>query len=112
MSGVIAIYDYKQALNTNPQFSYAYNNLGDALAAKRDYTQSIINYGNALKINPKYFEAYYGRGLSNYAVNDHHQRWWLGLLHLEGAWYLSIQTICLESHRHLYLYCAAISHTF
>ena len=71
MSGVIAIYDYKQALNTNPQFSYAYNNLGDALAAKRDYTQSIINYGNALKINPKYFEAYYGRGLSNYAIENY-----------------------------------------
>ena len=24
-----------------------------------------------------------------YGVNDHHQRWWLGLLHLEGAMVLT-----------------------
>jgi aryl-alcohol dehydrogenase-like predicted oxidoreductase len=44
-------------------------------------------------------------------VNDHHQRWWLEVVHLEGAMLLISQTICLVWHQHLHPFCSATLHT-
>jgi len=46
------------AININPNYAEAYNNLGSALRGKLELNDSIDSYKQALKIDPNYSEAY------------------------------------------------------
>ena len=58
-----AIFVYKKALNLNPSYYEAYNNLGVVLGKNRQYNESekFLNYSK--KLNPNFEEAYKNLGI-------------------------------------------------
>ena len=57
-----AITNYKQALETKPDFAEAHNNLGSALEQKGDLEEAVLQYRQALETQPDYAEAHYNLG--------------------------------------------------
>jgi len=57
-----AIQVYHRALEINPNYSEAYNNLGIALKEQENLDDAIQVYHRALEINPNYSEAYNNLG--------------------------------------------------
>ena len=68
LSGKIA--DYTEAIRLDPTLAVAYNNRGDALAAKGEHDRAIQDYDRAVAINPAYAEAYNRRGVAHEAKGD------------------------------------------
>ena len=58
-----AIFSYKKALNINPHYAEAYNNIGNVLQQKKSFKDAEKNYEKAIRAKPDYAEAYY-----NYAI--------------------------------------------
>ena len=48
---------YSRALKTDPDFAYAHNNLGVALANKGELDKAIYHFREALRIKPNYGSA-------------------------------------------------------
>ena len=55
---------YHKAIQINPNFCEALNNLGVALAAKGRFDEAIENYRKALQINPNFAEALNNLGIA------------------------------------------------
>ena len=55
---------YDRALALKPDFAGAYNNRGNAHAAKHDYGRAIADYTKAIALRPDGAEVYYNRGIA------------------------------------------------
>ena len=66
-----AIADYKKAVNLNPKyFSFAYLNLGIALASIGQWSSAIDNYNKTIEIDTNNSEAYSSRAISFASMNE------------------------------------------
>ena len=59
-----AIKYFKKSLKYNSSFAEAHNNMGVALAEKKEFGEAINYYNQALKLKHEYLEAYLNRGIS------------------------------------------------
>lgn len=59
----VAITEYKQAIEFNPNLSEAYYNLGLIYADKKDYTDAKIMFKRVTELDPYKFEAQYNLGI-------------------------------------------------
>jgi tetratricopeptide (TPR) repeat protein/spermidine synthase len=57
-----AISHYKTAIKLNPNYTKAYNNLGNALLDKGRISEAIFHYKTAIKLKPDYADAHYNLG--------------------------------------------------
>ena len=57
-----AIDNYKEAININPNYAEAYNNLGSALRGKLELNDSINSFKRAIQLKPSYVDAYSNMG--------------------------------------------------
>lgn len=57
-----AIALYYQAIEINPNFAWAYNNLGDALVKQGKLDEAVVEYRQAIEINPSSAWFYYQLG--------------------------------------------------
>ena len=57
-----AISHYKMAIELNPNYVTAYNDLGNALSAERKIEEAISHYKMAIEIKPDYADAHYNLG--------------------------------------------------
>ena len=60
-----AIECYDKAIQSNPQFTEAYNNRGVSNMELGKHSEAIADYDKAIKINPQLAKAYYNRGNAN-----------------------------------------------
>ena len=58
-----AITAFTKAIELNPNFAAAYNNLGLVYGKKGDYAQAIEMLDKAIELNPNYADAYSNRGI-------------------------------------------------
>ena len=56
-----AIKNWNTATKLNPQYSFAYNNLGNAYLILKKYNEALKNYNQATIIKNDYFEAFYNK---------------------------------------------------
>ena len=59
-----AIEYYKEAININPEFADAYNNMGSAIIAKGDFEQAIVSLKKALLISSNFSNAHNNLGIA------------------------------------------------
>jgi tetratricopeptide (TPR) repeat protein len=64
---------YTEAIHLSPDWTWPYNNRGNAYSDKGDYEQAIRDFNQALKLNPNYAEAYYNRGNAYALKGDYEQ---------------------------------------
>ena len=57
-----SISKWKKAIELNPKYFFAYNNLGNAFLKLKKNDQALINFNKAIEIKPDYFEAFNNRG--------------------------------------------------
>ena len=57
-----AIKIFEKIIKTQPDFYFAYNNMGNVLKDLCRFDESKIYYQKCIKINPNYIEAYIGLG--------------------------------------------------
>jgi tetratricopeptide (TPR) repeat protein len=57
-----ALNAYNKAIELNPKYGDAFNNLGKTYGRRGDYKRAILYYDRAIELNPKYADAYYNRG--------------------------------------------------
>ena len=57
-----AIKKWQITVRMNPEYFYAYSNLGNAFQKIGKFQKAIQNFNKAIEIKPDYFEAYYGLG--------------------------------------------------
>ena len=57
-----AIGQFQKALEINPNYAEAHNNLGNALLQKGQVDEAMAQYQKALEINPNYAEAHNNLG--------------------------------------------------
>ncbi len=70
-SGLMKEYDnsamyFLKAIELNPEYSEAYNGLGNAYYFKNNFNEAIKFYRKAISLNPKYSKAYANLGLAYY----------------------------------------------
>ena len=61
---------YSEAIRVKPDYSYAFNNRGNARNAKGDLDGALNDYGEAIRIKPDFAEAFFNRGLARNAKGD------------------------------------------
>ncbi|MCP4515383.1 MAG: tetratricopeptide repeat protein, partial [Delftia sp.] len=66
-----AVSHYNKALQINPNFAEAHNNLGNALALQGNLTGATSHYNKALQINPNHAEAHFLLGVMAATDNRH-----------------------------------------
>jgi regulator of sirC expression with transglutaminase-like and TPR domain len=54
--------DYNQAIELDPEYTYAFNNRGLAYADLKQFEKAIQDYDQAIELNPKDFNAFNNRG--------------------------------------------------
>ena len=52
----------KKAIELQPDYAEAYNNLGNAYKEMEEYNEAILVYEKAIELNPQYYEAYNNLG--------------------------------------------------
>jgi tetratricopeptide (TPR) repeat protein len=57
-----AVYYYNKALQKNPNYEKAHNNLGNEMARQGNFEAAVYHYNAALKIKPNYAGAHYNLG--------------------------------------------------
>lgn len=62
--------DYQKIINADPDFYFAYYNMGNVQAKMYNYHEAISQYSKALEINTEFAEAYYNRGLTHLYLTD------------------------------------------
>jgi len=60
----------KKAIEIEPNYSEAHNNLGTLFSDQKNYDQAIKYYNNSLRINPEYAEAYNNLGTAHQGKGD------------------------------------------
>ncbi|BAY27619.1 tetratricopeptide TPR_2 repeat protein [Calothrix sp. NIES-2100] len=65
-----AIADYTEAIRLDPNYTYAYNNRGNARDDIGDKQGAIADYNAAIEIDPNYANAYYNRGFVRDDLGD------------------------------------------
>ena len=60
----LIISDLRKVLELNPNFEFAYYNLGMLNCILRDFEGGVANFTSAIQINPDFAEAWYNRGLT------------------------------------------------
>jgi tetratricopeptide (TPR) repeat protein len=68
-----AIVDFDGAIDIDPQFALAYNNLGAVFIDLGDYDQAIVDCTKAIELEPGYAVAYHNRGRAYHKIGDHEQ---------------------------------------
>ena len=63
-----AIENYGRAIQLDPQYVSAHNNLGNVYARQGQFELAIREYSNALQLDPQYFNAYRNRALAYAAL--------------------------------------------
>jgi len=58
-----AVESYERAIDINPKFIFAHNNLGNVFKDLSEFDKALSKYQDAIKLNPNYAEAYYNQGL-------------------------------------------------
>ena len=53
---------WKKALEINPQYYFAYNNLGSALLNLKKYNEALVNFNKAIELKPDFLDAYNNKG--------------------------------------------------
>ena len=66
-----AIADYTKAIELDPNYAIAYNNLGNPYHNLNKYEKAIEYYTKAIELDPKYAIAYSNRGNSYYGLKDY-----------------------------------------
>ncbi|MBD2147786.1 serine protease [Sphaerospermopsis sp. FACHB-1194] len=59
----LALADYNQAININPDFALAYYNRGNLYSDQKKWELALADYNQAIKINPDDADAYNNRGV-------------------------------------------------
>jgi len=67
----MAITEYSEAIQLNPNFTTAYNNRGNAYYNKGDYDRAIADYTQAIRLNPNFAAMYFNRGDAYYKKMDY-----------------------------------------
>jgi len=57
-----AIVDYTQAIQLDPNYSWAYNNQGISFFLLKNFNEAILNFNEAIRLNPNVEVYYYYRG--------------------------------------------------
>ena len=66
-----AIQDFTKAIEINPQFFGAYNNLGIAYSGIKQFDQAIKVYTKSIEINPQNANAYHNRANAYSKLNEY-----------------------------------------
>lgn len=66
----LAIQDFNQAIEIDPNYIEAYNNRGFTKSVLGDYLAAIDDYNIAIEINAYYPNAFYNRGVAKQAIGD------------------------------------------
>jgi tetratricopeptide (TPR) repeat protein len=66
----LAVIDCKAAIEQNPRYSYAYNNLGQALFHLNDYKNAITAFDKAIELKPDFIWSRLGRASVLSAAGD------------------------------------------
>ncbi|MFA5240664.1 MAG: tetratricopeptide repeat protein, partial [Phycisphaerae bacterium] len=61
-----SILQFTKAIQTNPQFTDAFKQRGNAFLEMGDYERAIWDYDRAIELNPKYANLYLNRGSAYY----------------------------------------------
>ncbi len=69
----LAIEQYQRAIEIQPNFAQAYNNLGSVYFLSGSYPESIEEYKRAIELKPDYAEAYYNLAMVYEATEDINQ---------------------------------------
>jgi len=64
--------DFLSSIEINPNFAFAYNNLGVTYSALQSREDAIRSYATAIELKKDLAEAYYNRGISKLVLNDRH----------------------------------------
>ena len=62
--------DLDKVVTLDPNFIYAYYNMGNIRCLQRDYRNALIDYSKALDINPDFAEAWFNRGITQIYLGD------------------------------------------
>jgi tetratricopeptide (TPR) repeat protein len=63
--------DYNAAVEVNPKYANAYNNLGNIKFKCGDYFGAIKDYSKAIQLNSAFVEAHCNRGIAKESVEDY-----------------------------------------
>ena len=69
----LAIQDFSQAIERNPNYAEAFNNRGDAYHLKGDNTRALQDFNQAIRLDPSLAEAFFHRG-TVYTAQGSHER--------------------------------------
>jgi tetratricopeptide (TPR) repeat protein len=64
------IHDYESILYMNPNFIFAWFNMGNIKVKKKEYLNAIKDYSKAIELEPDFGEAYFNRGLTRIYLDD------------------------------------------
>jgi tetratricopeptide (TPR) repeat protein len=62
--------DYTKAIEINPDYANAYNNLGNIKSKQGDYAGAIEDYNSAISLNGLFVEAHCNRGIAKEDLGD------------------------------------------
>lgn len=65
-----AIENYTKAIETNPQYAYAYNNRACCYDEQGEYAQAVADYTKAIELKPDYIVAYNNRGRTHQRLGN------------------------------------------
>lgn len=61
---------YETVLRLDPEFMFAYYNMGEIFYNEKDYRAAIDAYTSAIKIEPQFAEAYFNRAIARLSIGD------------------------------------------
>ncbi|NLX80099.1 MAG: tetratricopeptide repeat protein [Proteiniphilum sp.] len=61
---------YETVLKLDPDFIFAYYNMGEIFYNEKDYRAAIDAYTSAIKIEPQFAEAYFNRAIARLSIGD------------------------------------------
>jgi tetratricopeptide (TPR) repeat protein len=70
-----AVKEFKKAIEIDPNFALAYNNLGEVYAFLEMYEEAIHEYEKALEINPELPEAHFNMVVSYILLKNYSLAW-------------------------------------
>ena len=62
--------DYEKAVEVNPDYANAHNNLGNIKAKQNRHAEAMADYHRAISLNGRFVEAYFNRGIAREHLGD------------------------------------------